>query len=328
MDHDIVIPMLASSWCTRAVIEGLFAHYQPRRIHVISPAKAATDFQRRIDEERWQIGDLKSYEEEVFFESLGLSKQELCSAVDVQHSLYAPGWFYQQLLKLGAHDGIDGISAAYLVWDADLLPLDTWPVLDPQGRPIYALLQHKSKGNPRIVGRWERWIRDVLDADPLIDQVGTFVPHHMWFDRAPLQAMMRRVAAYYQSSEPWPMLMMRSGSEFGTFSEYWLYASWVAKHSGSPPAYYPYDAYGSTTERFFDDGSGPFSTALRQHATLQHPASPSYAEVRNFVEATYIDAPLPSSIAFEQNSRHIKKDPANMHLEEVRSRWHADTLET
>ncbi|MGB0767277.1 MAG: DUF6492 family protein [Phycisphaeraceae bacterium] len=327
MQHDVVIPMLEPTWCTRAVIEGLFHHYRPRRVHVIAPADGCETLRRVVSDERWSIGEWQVHEEESFFSSPGSSKAELGRLVDTSRSLYSPGWFYQQLLKLGAWDGIEGLSESYLVWDADLLPIETWPVLDAEGRPIYALLQHNSRGNPDIVGRWASWIREVLGVEPIEDDAATFVPHHMWFERSSLIAMMDRLAVYYDSDEPWPVLMMRSANDFGTFSEYWLYASWLASRSPDEPRCYPYSAYGETTERFFDNGTGPFSGAMRERGAWAGDRSPSYAEVAAFVEVVYAGGPLPSSIAFEQSPRHIKKNKANMHLEEVRSRWHAATLD-
>ncbi|MEM1355387.1 MAG: DUF6492 family protein [Planctomycetota bacterium] len=326
MQENIVIPMLKPTWCTRAVIEGLSAHYQPSRIHIISPAEQCESLQGMVDSHGWQIGDFTPHPEESFFVSLGLSKNVLSQMVDLSHSLYSPGWFYQQLLKLGAWEGIPGLSEDYLVWDADLLPIHTWPVFDDRGNPIYALLQHNSKGNPDIVGRWERWIREVLGVEPLTDDQATFVPHHMWFNQTVARALMARLGVYYNSQDPWPVLMMRSANDFGTYSEYWLYASWLASHTGRKPAYYPYAQYGNTTERFFDDGTGPFSSAMREYLGDPKMTTPSYQQIMRFIDSAYLGESIPSSIAFEQSPRHIKKNKENMHLEEVRSRWHEASI--
>lgn len=294
---------------------------------MITPMQSTSELLTRLQSEAWSVGEIEVHPEETFFESLGLSKAKLAEQIDVSHSLYSAGWFYQQLLKLGAWVGIDGLSEDYLVWDSDLLPIDTWPVVDEEGRLFYALLQHNSKGNPDIVGRWERWIREVLGVEPIEDDHATFVPHHMWFSQPSVRSLMRRLGEYYESDEAWPVLMMRSANDFGTFSEYWLYASWVAATPQTNLNCYSYDVYGSTTERFFDDGTGPFSTAMHRSLLLEPEVSPSYEQVSRFIAEVYTDAPRPSSIAFEQNPRHIKKDRANMHLEEVRSRWHAATLD-
>jgi hypothetical protein len=129
------------------------------------------------------------------------------------------------------------------------------------------------------------------------------------------------------------MLMMRSANDFGTFSEYWAYVSWVAGTAPADLAFHAYHQYGATTERFFDDGTGRFSAALMQSlntAVPPHLFSPTYLELEKFIQAEYGTA-LPSSLSFESSPRHLKKDAKNMHIEEQRSRCnprYADTSST
>jgi hypothetical protein len=126
--------------------------------------------------------------------------------------------------------------------------------------------------------------------------------------------------------------MMRSANEFGTFGEYWIYSSWVAAKAPDDLAFHPYNTYGETTERFFDDGTGLFSAALKRSQfggqDLGEDFSPSYAAVMAFIRATYPPSPLPSSLSFESSPRHLKKDQKNMHIEEQRSRWNPRRVET
>ena len=251
-------------------------------------------------------------------------------------SLYTPGWFYQQLLKLGAAEGIAGLSPWYVVWDSDLLPVDTWPLVREAQQTVqhpFALLQHNQWGNPQIVSKWEQWIRAVLGVAPLTDQVGTFVPHHMCFKQAHLDTFKQQVNRYFESADHWLLLMMRSANTFGTFSEYWSYASWVAATAPDDLVFHPYEDYGETTERFFDDGTGRFSAALKhyQSTVSQSPSegdfSPSYAEVDAFIRAEYGSDALPSSLSFESSPRHLQKNEATMHIEERRSRWNPRMVE-
>ncbi len=325
---DIVIPLFRQRWNTRAVLEGLTAHYAPRSIHVITPEPEVRSLQTNA--QSWQTAPLFVHPEEPFFEArTSLTKDDICAALDLGKSLYTPGWFYQQLLKLGAAEGIAELSDWYLVWDSDLLPVEPWPVVDeshPSPRYTFALLQHNQWGNPQIVETWGRWIRSVLDVDPLTDAEGTFIPHHMWFKQSYLAAFQQQVQRYFQSEDHWLLLMMRSANEFGTFSEYWSYMSWVTAIAPEDMAFHPYERYGITTERFFDDGTGLFSAALRRHQgadTLNAEAgfSPSYGAIAAFIHTVYEPNALPSSLSFESSPRHLKKDEANMHIEELRSRW-------
>lgn len=328
---DLVVPLYRVRWNTRAVLEGLTHHYQPHTLHVITPT---TEVQAlREAAQTWQVGALQVHAEESFFAPIGLTKDDICAELDLGESLYTPGWFYQQLLKLGAPEGIPDLSEWYVVWDSDLLPVATWPLSrqqDKQWLHTFALLQHNQWGNATIVAKWATWIRSVLAVEPLTDPVGTFVPHHMWFKQTHLRSLQQRLGDYYQSDESWLRLMMRSANEFGTFSEYWSYVSWVGAIAPDDLSYYPYEQYGETTERFFDDGTGLFSATFKRNRQPDLGAgdafSPSYAELLDFIREAYGTDPLPSSLSFESSPRHLKKDEATMHIEERRSRWNPRNL--
>ncbi|HHP7229654.1 MAG TPA: DUF6492 family protein [Xenococcaceae cyanobacterium] len=326
---DFVIPLYRIRWNTRAVLEGISTHYQPRSIHIIAPAPEVRSLQKLALE--WQIAPLDTHEEETFFHQSGFTKEQICTELDLGQSLYTPGWFYQQLLKLGAYEAIANLSEWYLVWDSDLLPVATWQLIQeaPTLKRTFALIQHNQWGNASIVAKWERWISSVLGVEPLTDHEGTFVPHHMWFKQEHLKTFAQQVTRYYDSKDHWLLLMMRSANEFGTFSEYWSYISWVAAQAPDDLAFYPYQQYGATTERFFDDGTGLFSAALRAYRQQQGNISqssqadffPAYAEIIAFIQAEYSSEALPSSLSFESSPRHLNKDRENMHIEESRSRW-------
>lgn len=327
---DFVIPLYRIRWNTRAVLEGITTHYQPRAIHVIAPAPEARSLKEIARE--WQIATLHTHEEETFFETVSLTKDEICAELDLGESLYTPGWFYQQLLKLGAFEGIENLSQWYVVWDSDLLPVNTWQLIDCDGESVkhsFALLQHNGWGNPDIVSKWDKWIRSILKVEPITDPQGTFIPHHIWFKQQHLKSFARQVNQYYQSEDHWLLLMMRSANDFGTFSEYWSYVSWVAASVPQELSFYPYEQYGIRSERFFDDGTGIFSTQLK--LTLlersQYPFFPSYDEVDSFIRSQYKPGELPSALSFESSPRHLKKNEENMHIEELRSRWNPRNIE-
>ena len=332
MSHDIfdfVIPLYRIRWNTRAVLEGISSHYKPRAIHVIAPASEAKSLAELS--QSWHTAPVYTYEEETFFQTVGLTKDAICAELDLRESLYTPGWFYQQLLKLGAFEGIENLSEWYVVWDSDLLPVDTWQLLHQDGDAIkrsFALLQHKNWGNPTIVAKWERWINYILGVEAIIDGEGTFIPHHIWFKQEHLKSFTEKVNQYYQSTDHWLRLMMRSANEFGTFSEYWSYVSWVANRAPEDLSFHPYQEYGARTERFFDDGTGLFFGALKEtllESSLESSSHsnnfPTYAEIDFFIRSEYEPHELPSSLSFESSPRHLQKNEENMHIEEIRSRW-------
>lgn len=322
---DFVIPLYKWRWNTQAVVEGLTTHYQPRNIHIIAPPETVQYLQQVSGD--WQTASLHIHDEDVFFSPIGLTKDEICQELDLGESLYTPGWFYQQLLKVGAYEGIPDLSEWYAVWDSDLLPADAWPMLTTVGdqtKHTFALLQHKDWGNPAIVSKWAYWIETILGVEAATAETGTLISHHMWFKQEHLKSMGAQVGRYFNSMDHWLLLMMRSANEFGTYGEYWVYSSWVATKAPEDLSYHPYDAYGATTERFFDDGTALFSQKLRQHQGIETDVvdfSPSYTEVMDFIRAEYPPDPLPSSLSFESSPRHLKKNTENMHIEELRSRW-------
>ncbi|MEL6493970.1 MAG: DUF6492 family protein [Cyanobacteria bacterium J06623_7] len=324
LEYDFLIPLYRVCWNTRAVLEGITIRYQPQTIHLIAPQEQVQQLARLSM--GWSVPQLQLYPEENFFDSPALTKAKICAELDLGKSLYTPGWFYQQLLKLGAFERIKSLSEWYMVWDSDLLPVASWPLVEQQDARLnhaFALLQHQDWGNGKIVAQWQDWIRQVLKVEPLKDIAGTFIPHHMWFKQEHLQSFARQVNNYYQSDEHWLKLMMRSANEFGTFSEYWAYASWVADRSTQDLYFYAYENFGATTERFFDDGSSIFTTTLKQHLPqlAQSEFYPSYEEIYAFILSAYGEDALPSSLSIENSPRHLQKKRQNMHIEELRSRW-------
>ncbi|MEM8717132.1 MAG: DUF6492 family protein, partial [Cyanobacteria bacterium P01_G01_bin.4] len=188
-EFDIVIPLFRIRWNTRAVLEGLTHHYQPRSIHIITPTSEVTTLRSMAAD--WAIAPLQAHAEETFFGTDSLSKEAICAELELGKSLYNPGWFYQQLLKLGAFEGIENLSEWYVVWDSDLLPVATWQLLREGDSGIerpFALIQHNAYGNSAIVSKWDKWINMVLGVEPLTAPVGTFVPHHMWFKQEHLKS--------------------------------------------------------------------------------------------------------------------------------------------
>lgn len=330
---DVVIPLFKTRWNTRAVLEGLTRHYSPRSIHIVMPAEEAAVLKKIA--KGWTTAPLQIHPEENFFQPIGLTKDAICAELDLEKSLYTPGWFYQQLLKLGAYEAIPDLSEWYLVWDSDLLPVGTWPIFTEEGETLkhtFALLQHNKWGNPRIVANWATWIETVLDVPAATDTVGTFIPHHMWLRQTHLRTFAERISEFFKSEDHWLRLMIRSANQFKTFGEYWCYSSWVASKAPEDLSFHPYGAYGATTERFFDDGTGLFSVALRRYLKQDSQFSsdafsPSYAEIYDFVREAYGENALPSSLSFESSPRHLKKDEETMHIEEVRSRWNPRNIE-
>jgi len=317
--YQFVIPVHHVSWSTRSVLEGIYEKYKPKHIYVIT-----SENEIKILEDKsnyWKIKNLTLLDEDNFFlNKYGLTKNDIVSQIIHNKPNYTPGWLYQQIIKLGANDAIDQLDEVFVVWDSDLLPVNSWPILDKK-KEKFALLQDKSYGNQDILNSWKNLIINVLGINPVEDERGTFTSHHMIFKKKHLKSLKLKFKDHFKSDQNWIKLIIKATNIYGSFGEYWTYASWVNHINKDDLNYYPYEKYGLTTERFFDDGNGLFSKNYKIQTNFkeQEDFYPSYTSILNFIGKNYLS--LPSSLSFETNVRHLKKRDDNIHLEEKRSIW-------
>lgn len=115
---DFIVPLKQVGLITRAVVEAIHAFYAPRRIIIIS-SKAEGKIVRALSP-YWDVGVIEFVDEETFFElNYNLSIKQILSEYDAKREgdQREPGWWIQQLIKLGAASQIPGISTHYVVWD-------------------------------------------------------------------------------------------------------------------------------------------------------------------------------------------------------------------
>ena len=317
--YQFVIPVHHVTWSTRSVLEGIYEKYNPKHIYVITSENEIKILKDKLN--YWKIKNLTLLDEDNFFlNKYGLTKNDIVSQITQNKPNYTPGWLYQQIIKLGANDVIDQLDEVFVVWDSDLLPVRSWPILDEK-KEKFALLQDKSYGNQDILNSWKNLIINVLGINPVEDERGTFTSHHMIFKKKHLKSLKLKFKDHFKSDQNWIKLIIKAANIYGSFGEYWTYASWVNHINKDDLNYYPYEKYGLTTERFFDDGNGLFSKNYKKHISFkeQEDFYPSYSSILNFIRKNYLS--LPSSLSFETNIRHTKKRDDNIHLEEKRSIW-------
>ena len=317
--YQFVIPVHHVTWSTRAVLEGIYEKYKPKHIYVITSENEIKILKDKLN--YWKIKNLTLLDEDNFFlNKYSLTKNDIVSQITQNKPNYTPGWLYQQIIKLGANDAIEQLDDVFVVWDSDLLPVNSWPILDKK-KEKFALLQDKSYGNQDILNSWKNLIINVLGINPVEDERGTFTSHHMIFKKKHLKSLKLKFKDHFKSDQNWIKLIIKAANIYGSFGEYWTYASWVNHINKDDLNYYPYEKYGLTTERFFDDGNGLFSKNYKKHISFkeQEDFYPSYSSILNFIRKKYRS--LPSSLSFETNIRHTKKRDDNIHLEEKRSIW-------
>ncbi len=317
--YQFVIPIHHVNWSTRSVLEGIYQNYKPKQIFVVTSENEIKII--RDKSKNWKIKNLTLLDEDNFFlDKYGLTKTDIVSEITQNKPNYTPGWLYQQIIKLGADDVIKDIEEIFVVWDSDLLPVKSWPLVDEK-KEKFALLQDKSYGNRDVLNSWKNLITNVLEINPVEDERGTFTSHHMIFKKKYLKSLKSKFKDHFKSDQSWIELIIKAANVYGSFGEYWTYASWVNHINKNDLNYHSYEEYGLSTERFYDDGNGLFSQKYKKHINFNYQEDfyPSYLSILNFIDKNY-DTP-PSSLSFETNIRHTKKKDENMHLEEKRSIW-------
>ena len=115
---DFIVPLKQVGLVTRSVLESITLFYKPRRIIVVS-AKSEGEI-LSILLPYWEVGKVEFVEEETFFlKNFNLTLEEILCQFDVRRNgdQREPGWWLQQLIKLGASSQIPNVSDYYVVWD-------------------------------------------------------------------------------------------------------------------------------------------------------------------------------------------------------------------
>ena len=115
---DFVVPLKQVGLVTRSVLEAVWLFYRPRRIIVVTNRKECQTLSELAP--FWDVDHVECMPEESFFmPNFNLSFENIIAEYDFGRSgdQREPGWWIQQLIKLGAATQIPNISATYVVWD-------------------------------------------------------------------------------------------------------------------------------------------------------------------------------------------------------------------
>lgn len=121
---DFIVPLKQVGLITRSVLEAIRIFYKPRRIIVITANEEAQILKELV--KRWKCGVVECIDEESFFQpNFNLSLPAIRAAYDFNRpgDQREPGWWIQQLIKLGAATQIKDISDVYVVWDGESILL-------------------------------------------------------------------------------------------------------------------------------------------------------------------------------------------------------------
>ena len=293
-DIDFVVPIHKFNFLNQIVVEAIDKLYYPRTIFIITPQKYINKM--ILHSVNWDYNtNIKYISDETFFsKKYGLSKADIEQWYvykDEQSREF--GWWFQQIVKLGAFENIPNISDPYIVWDSDLIPIQKWEIYPTSECNYYtfAILQESAK-NEWNVEEYKKSIHSLIDMEAEEpDEEGTFVPHHFIFYHNVLRCMMETITQ--KSNVSWIQSILQLSKEYYRFSEYKCVATYMNTYYPELINYYPFREYGKSGLRYRE--SSYIVKQIKQW--IEKEGDISYAEFYDFVLEYYHT--LPSYIQIE-----------------------------
>ena len=253
---DFVVPIKKIGMFTKAVLEGIQTFYAPKRIFVVINQEEKDALEKEIIVNNNDNSEIVFVDEETFFvKHFGLTMTDLnqvfCKQKDDCNSNHREfGWWYQQLIKLGASTQIEDISESYVVWDGDLIPLTKWELCS-QDTFHAAILQDQPRSEFNRQ-EYNKCIRHLLGIDVAKPFEGTFVTHHMMFEKKYLKEMFEHIhnTLLLSCSQSWPIYFISLSHSFYRFSEYLLYATFMMHFHSDAFHCHSFEKYGKDGIRF------------------------------------------------------------------------------
>ena len=291
MDNiDFVVPLCKNNMIIRITIESIVYNYHPRNIYIITNSKDCYYLDKTS--KNWDIGNtiIKTINEEYFFvNNYGLSKKEIeqyYTFIDSNSREF--GWWYQQIVKLGAYKQIENLSDPYVVWDSDLIVLQKWNLFEPSDRIYkFAILQECSK-NEFNKTEYSKSIKNLIGLDSIEPPInGTFVPHHFIMHHNVLERFIRfiekRNSDRNTNIELWIKIIISLSKTYYRFSEYKCLATFMQTYFPDLLLFYPFELYGRNGIRYRD--SSDIMGKIKDFCKIN--SDMSYHKFKEFVQINY-----------------------------------------
>jgi hypothetical protein len=296
---DFVIPLHRYHNMVRTVIEAVYTFYNPRNIYIITPLQYIDEINTMSS--NWNKNTIIALPEETFFmKNYGLNiddiKQLFNNIIDERSREF--GWWYQQLIKLGAQKQIKGLSDPFVVWDSDLVPIIKWDIYPTNDNPKYrfALLQEQARSEWNIE-QYKNSLNTLAGIKMIVPDEGTFVPHHFVFHHNIINDLIGYIELYeckLSKNPTWIHSIMSLSHTYFRFSEYITIASFMDKFYPDLLQYHKFSAFGKYGYRIRE--SKYFVKEVEENCKIDSYGL-SYIEFCNFVKKKYDN--LPSYLQIE-----------------------------
>lgn len=294
---DFVIPLHRYHNMVRTVIEAIYTFYNPRNIYIITPSIYVDEINSMSN--NWTNNCIKNNitvlpEETFFIKNYGLSIDDIRNLFNNTFDERSRefGWWYQQLIKLGAQKQIQNLSDPFIVWDSDLVPIIKWDIYPTNDNPNYrfALLQEQARSEWNIE-QYKTSLNSLIGLKMIVPEDGTFVPHHFVFHHNIINDLLGYIELYESKiieNPTWIHSIMRLSHTYFRFSEYITVAAFMDKFYPDLLQYHKFSDFGKHGYRIRE--SKYFVKEIEDNCKIDS-FGLSYIEFCNFVKKKYEKIP-------------------------------------
>jgi hypothetical protein len=298
---DFVIPLHRHNLLFPSVIEAVIEFYTPRTIHIITSIKEIKKLKEQVSQWKTKDTKIRYVEEETFFQyryHKSLDKiKEWYTYKDEQSREF--GWWYQQILKLGAVFRIPNLSSPFIIWDADLIPLQKWTLYPSFKIPHFhfALLQETEK-NEFNRKQYQQSLFELLKLPEIRpnhskSERGTFVPHHFVFYPHIIRSFIRYIEMIHRctNKKPWFRVILQLSKTYYRFSEYKNISTFMSYFFPKKLHYHSFLYYGKNGIRIRDPEEAELFIHDLKNSIPQYKSYISYCDFNHYLFLKYEQSP-------------------------------------
>lgn len=287
---DFVIPLRKNFIFFRIVLEGVISLYKPNNIYIITNNYSIKEISEKLL--LWNIDKSTKIifmEEDIFFlNNYNLLRKEIENMYFFD-KIYSRefGWWFQQLIKLGAVYQIQNLSDPFVIWDGDLIPIIKWN-LEENNEFKFAILQESSKNNWNKE-QYANSIKYLIKEEAIEPEIGTFVPHHFIFHHNVLISMLNHIEEKHKNEKNWIEIIINLSKKFYRFSKYKCVASYMNLYYKDLLKFHKFEKFGISGKRYRD------SKQIKEEISLLYKNDNendiSYLNFIKYVESNYNEKP-------------------------------------